>query len=236
MTSLGSGECLPGDPKLGVVAQLLRERFGVDRDVLVVGCGDGSEAMLLAELIESRVTGLDLRDDFLPEAREKVDLVVGDARELPFADRSFDLVFSYHTLEHVPRPEIAVAEMGRVTRENGGVWVGTPNRRRLVGYVGSRDALLRHKLVWNLEEWGERLRGRFRNELGAHAGFTSDELRALLAAQFDDVSDETSSYYALLYPRHRRVLSVFERIGLARFAYPSVYYAGGAPRVTDARS
>jgi len=176
------------------------------------------------------MTGVDILDRFHPGARRRVELVAADARRLPFAESSFDVVFSYHALEHIPQAHEAVAEMRRVLRPAGGFWIGTPNRSRLVGYLGSRDASARHKVLWNVNEWWTRLRGRFRNELGAHAGFTSREMRALLESEFDVVENETSAYYALLYPRHRRLLAAFERLGLDRYVYPSVYFAGTAPR------
>ncbi len=100
------------------------------------------------------------------------------------------------------------------------------NRSRLVGYLGSRDAWTRDKIVWNISDWRERLRGRFRNELGAHAGFTRGELHALLGDRFRLVVDETCAYYALLYPRHRRAFSILERLRLAKFVFPAVYFSG----------
>jgi SAM-dependent methyltransferase len=229
-----SWACEFGDAKLEAVGALLRRRFGHGLHVLAVGCGDGTEAAVLGELLESTVVGVDVEDEFHPDARGRVELVLADARRLPFPDGSFDLVFSYHALEHIPEPEKAVREMRRVVRPGGGVWVGTPNRSRLLGYLGSRDASTRDKIVWNLAEWRTRLRGRFRNELGAHAGFTRRELSRLLDPEFEVVEDDTSAYYALLYPRHRRLLAAFERLRLARFLYPSIYFAGHPGRTDEA--
>ena len=225
-TGASTWECSATDPKLAVVAELLRRRFGRQSRVLAVGCGDGTEAAVLADVLECDVVGVDVVDRFHPDARQRVELMVADAAELPFPDDSFDLVFSYHALEHIPRPLEAIAEMRRVVSDEGGLWVGTPNRSRLVGYIGSRDASTRDKIVWNISDWRERLRGRFRNELGAHAGFTRSELRALLGDRFRPVVDETCAYYALLYPRHRRAFSILERLRLAQFVFPAVYFSG----------
>jgi hypothetical protein len=41
--------------------------------------------------------------------------------------------------------------MARVLRDDDRFWIGTPNRCRLVGYLGSRDDGL-DKLRWNLSE------------------------------------------------------------------------------------
>jgi SAM-dependent methyltransferase len=218
--------CKAGDPKLEAIVRLLRRRFGHPKEILVVGCGDGTEAALISELLEAKVVGIDPADEFHPDAAGRVELIPADARELPFSEGSCDVVFSFHVLEHVPSPELAVAEMRRVVRPGGGFWIGTPNRSRLLGYLGSRDATRHEKIVWNLVDWRARLRGRFRNEFGAHAGFTRSELRAMLRASFRDVYDETAAYFALIYPRYRPTLSLLDRLGLSRFAYPAIYFSG----------
>ena len=40
------------------------------------------------------------------------------------------------------------------------------------------------KLQWNLSDYRSRLMNQFRNELGAHAGFSEKELSSLLGARF----------------------------------------------------
>ncbi len=222
---LVAAACSIDDPKLGAMAEILRARFGRPRKVLVVGCGDGSEAAVLAELLEASVTGIDVVEGFHPDARSRVELIVADATSLPFESGTFDLVFSYHALEHIASPGRAVAEMRRVLDEDGGCWIGTPNRSRVIGYLGSRDATRREKLTWNLADWRGRLQGRFRNELGAHAGFHESELGAMIRASFVQVHNETSAYYALVYASHQRLLGALERSRLSRFLYPAVYFS-----------
>lgn len=218
--------CEPGDAKLSAIALLMQERFGLGGRMLVIGCGDGSEAAVLADALDAAVVGIDLAEDFHPEALARVDLLVADARELPFENGSFDLVFSYHALEHIPSPDRVVGEMHRVLRHGGGFWIGTPNRSRIVGYIGSRDASRGDKIRWNIVEWRLRLRRRFRNELGAHAGFTPGELGGLLASRFSVVVDESFAYYSLVYPQFRRLFATAESLNLSRFLYPSVYFTG----------
>ncbi|MBI2325373.1 MAG: class I SAM-dependent methyltransferase, partial [Chloroflexi bacterium] len=52
-------------------------------------------------------------------ARRSVDLVLGDARGLPFPDASVDLVLSGGLLEHFRDPRPVLAEMARVLRPGG---------------------------------------------------------------------------------------------------------------------
>lgn len=216
------------DPKLETIVHLLQNRFNRPESILVIGCGDGLEAAILADRLATRVIGVDVSHAFDPDASKQVELRVADAMALPFDEGSFDLVFSFHVLEHVESPTRALAEMRRVLRSGGGFWIGTPSRSRLIGYIGSRDATPRQKLMWNIADWRARSRGRFRNELGAHAGFTRDELAGLLQGAFRTVEDETAAYYASLYPRHRRFLRVVDRLRLARYVYPALYFAGRA--------
>ena len=72
------------------------------------------------------VVAVDIVPDFLEEGRKRasadaanVEFVEGDAMALPFGEAEFDLAGSLKTLHHLPRPELAVAELARVTRPGG---------------------------------------------------------------------------------------------------------------------
>ena len=53
---------------------------------------------------------------------------VGDVRDLPFRDGSFDAIYSMGTIEHFDDTEGAVAEMARVLKTGGRAIIGVPNR------------------------------------------------------------------------------------------------------------
>jgi SAM-dependent methyltransferase len=95
-----------------------------DERALDVGAGAGALALALAPLVRE-VVGVDRVPELLELARERarglanVAFVEGDAESLPFEDGSFDLVGTLRTLHHVPRPELVVAELVRVTRPGG---------------------------------------------------------------------------------------------------------------------
>ncbi|NOT35618.1 MAG: class I SAM-dependent methyltransferase [Candidatus Eisenbacteria bacterium] len=192
------------------------------RRVLVVGCGDGTEAAHIASETGATVVGLDLDVD-ASRRRPGVHLLRADARRLPFRDATFDALYCYHVLEHVPSPERAVAEARRALGAGSVAFFGTPNRLRMVGYVGGRATTL-EKLQWNLADWGKRLTGRWSNAQGAHAGFSGGELSRMLATPFGSVSDVSVPYYCAKYPRLQPFWRWAFRFGVGRFLAPSVYF------------
>jgi SAM-dependent methyltransferase len=92
---------------------------------LDVGCGTGAltgTVLALADPVD--VVGVDPSEDFLANARARIidsrsNFRVGDARSLPFPDRSFDTVVSGLALNFVPGPGRAVAELARVATPGG---------------------------------------------------------------------------------------------------------------------
>jgi len=49
-----------------------------------------------------------------------------DIHDLPFKDSSFDAVVCISILEHIPRPQQAIAELHRVLKPGGKIWVQMP--------------------------------------------------------------------------------------------------------------
>jgi SAM-dependent methyltransferase len=97
-----------------------------DERVADAGTGPGTLALALAPLV-GEVVGVDLVPELLEEARRgapaNARFVEGDVTALPFEDFSFDLACSRRTLHHVSRPELALAELVRVVRIGGRVFV-----------------------------------------------------------------------------------------------------------------
>ena len=214
------------NPRTAAIGKILSER-GVQAGarIIVVGCGSGLEAAVLARQLDAQVLGIDIVEAFSPLARPHATLQKGDAQAMDFADGSFDVVFSYHALEHIPDPVKALQEMHRVLRPGGLYCVGTPNKARLLGYVGGNSSLA-EKIRWNLADWRARLAGRFKNELGAHAGFTSSELQGLLLRQFSSAEPVTRPYFMNLYARHPKTIAFLADSGLGQRLFPSIYFVG----------
>jgi len=97
-----------------------------DERALDAGTGAGTLALALAPLVRE-VVGVDLVPELLEAARRdapaNATFVEGDATALPVESFSFDLACSRRTLHHVSRPELALAELARVAKPGGRIFV-----------------------------------------------------------------------------------------------------------------
>lgn len=215
------------DRKTVSLADIVREYRGeTPLRLLVVGCGSGVEAAALAQHFGIKVTGIDIVPDFDPDAAVVADLRQGDATRMEFPDASFDFVYSFHVLEHIPDYRAALREIRRVLKPGGGYMIGTPNRTRLIGYLGSVGTPLSDKIRWNLADWSAKARGRFRNEYGAHAGYSAEELGDELVRTFTTAIDITAKYYYRVYSDKKPLVSALLRTGTWRWFFPAVYFYG----------
>jgi SAM-dependent methyltransferase len=213
--------------KTDATLKLIQNHCPPPTRILVVGCGSGLEAGILARSFMATTVGIDIGGQFefdLDGARP-AGLLLMDARNLAFPDSSFDLVYSFHALEHIPEPERALAEMARVLVNGGTFFVGTPNRSRLLGYIGT-DESLRDKILWNFNDWKMRIKGQWRNESGAHAGFEADQLRRMTLRAFGDAKNVTIDYYLYQYPRHPKLIKAIANPIVGNLIFPCVYMMG----------
>jgi len=223
------------DYKAGIVANLIRANVAKPPTrVLVVGCGTGREAAQLAIALGADVTGIDIAPRFDPAAGAIATLRQGDATAMDFPDGAFDLVYSYHALEHIPDFRRALREMRRVLAKDGSYFIGTPNRSRVVGYLGSEGTSLRKKLLWNANDWSARLRGKFRNEYGAHAGYTRTELQNELSAAIGPAKNLTLPYYLAVYAGKARYVRLLDQLGVSSLLFPAIYFIGRRGVTTSA--
>lgn len=125
--------------------------------VLELGFGTGNEVVDLARLVgpSGRVAGIDISSGMLEVAQRKltasgvttpIDLRLGDARELPFADSTFDAVYTSFTLELFPEGDIplVLAEAKRVLKPGGRIGVVSMAMVR----PGDRVSGLEKTYVW----------------------------------------------------------------------------------------
>jgi len=141
------------------VRTLIR-RYEARTPMLDAGCGTG---LNLAGMPAGSV-GIDLNPRNLELVRRRLPhqvAVEGDIEDMPFEDESFGTVVCTEVLEHVPYPEKALSEIGRVLRPGG----------MLIGSVPSRS------LVWKLRFLSSTCPG----DEPFHNEYTPDEIRTMLA-------------------------------------------------------
>jgi len=118
---------------------------------LDIGAGAGGNTRVLRSAgWES--TALEFSDAGVELARARgLDVVQGDARQIPFPDDHFGLVLAYDVLEHIEEDEQVVAEMARVLQPGGRALIAVPADMRLwsahdeaIGHVRryTRDSLV----------------------------------------------------------------------------------------------
>jgi 2-polyprenyl-3-methyl-5-hydroxy-6-metoxy-1,4-benzoquinol methylase len=92
--------------------------------VLDIGCGEGVLTEQWASRLGSRrVVGVDLEDpklraEWATRTRSNLEFRTTAGRRLEFATDEFDLVAAIEALEHIPQPELTIAEMARVARRS----------------------------------------------------------------------------------------------------------------------
>ena len=161
---------------------LVRLALQSGESVLDVGCGTGVFLPGLAAIVgpEGRVVGLDHSAAFLEDARkrlanaslsDRVELVEGDAHDLPFADATFDAAHCERVLMHLTDPARAIAEIQRVVRPGGRVVMAEvyPAGARMAHPDPEAEQLISAQLVSGMRNtsMGIALRG-----LVVEAGFT----------------------------------------------------------------
>lgn len=135
--------------------KILREQYGFDsvaareqavdfskpkgKKVLDIGTGSGWMAIVLAKRGYEVVT-IDIDDGALQRAKERAieegiaDYIIfkkDDATQLSFSDGTFDAVFSFDSMHHVPDCTQAVAEMFRVCKASGWIVISDLNANGL---------------------------------------------------------------------------------------------------------
>lgn len=92
-------------------------------NILDLCTGTGDLAKIIKKLYPlSTITGIDLSEKMIHIAKDKVRGVKffqGDATELPFSDKTFDIVTMGFGLRNIQNPEKAIEQIYRVLKPNG---------------------------------------------------------------------------------------------------------------------
>jgi ubiquinone/menaquinone biosynthesis C-methylase UbiE len=136
----------------------LQQHFALTKNssLLDVGCAKGFMLHDLVEAIPSiTVKGVDVSEYAITHAMEdlKPHIQVADARELPFDDKSFDVVIAINTIHNLDRDDcgMALQEIERVSRKGSFVTVDAyrneEEKERMYAWN------LTAKTIMSVEEW-----------------------------------------------------------------------------------
>ena len=141
------------------LSQHLSELIPLKSRVLDVGCGDG----LLAQLIAQKRPDIEIRGvDVLLRANGRFPIAEFDGENLPFADKSFEVVLFVDVLHHTENPLILLKEAKRVAKEcillkdhtRKGFLAGSI--LRLMDYVGNaKHGVSLPYNYWTEQQWTE---------------------------------------------------------------------------------
>ena len=119
-------------------------RLAAGNRVLDAACGEGYGSALLST-VAADVTGVDIDAVSVEHARARYATRLNlryeqaDATELPFADRAFDLVVSFETLEHLAAQERLLKGFARVLADDGVLVISSPDKRTYSELAGFRN-------------------------------------------------------------------------------------------------
>jgi len=101
-----------GHPFLKILENNINKYNLQNSKALEIGCGIG----LLQDVVQD-YTGIDIADTLQPYFHKT--FVKCSATSLSFKSNTFDLIWSYAVLEHIPDPEKALGEISRVLKPKG---------------------------------------------------------------------------------------------------------------------
>lgn len=199
-------------------------RPGAGLRVLDIGCGTGQSRKLYIDHAASYV-GVDLAGEALERARARFPSdtwQLADARALPFADGSFDLVCFSSVLHHIPDFGEALREGRRVLAQGGQVFAFDPNLLNpvMATFRHPRSPLYTDKGVSPNE--APLLPRRLRHAFG-EAGFSQIRQHAQSDIAYREVAPRLLNAGLQVF---NLVDHVFERAGLGRWFGTFVLTAG----------
>lgn len=198
--------------------------------ILDAGCGDGVLTHLIENSdLDTEVVGLDITSSKVKNAVEKtrdVEYVIGDARNLPFEDNSFDLVVCTEVLEHIDVYEIALDELVRISSDDIIITVPNAFSWKLLKYIAKYRFWGIYNIIKSLkvgyyDDYADYYWGLHRY---FHSGFLIKELKKRdVKVTNIDVSTIWDSIFEYLpkvtYPLLKKMDKIIKKTNFLHFGY-----------------
>jgi len=184
--------------------RFLRPGILAGKDVLEIGCGMGTHAAMLARA-GARLTAVDITQRAVATVVRRFEVFQlsgqieqADSEQLPFADASFDVIWSWGVIHHSSSTERCIAEITRVLKPGGRFLVMVYYRPSLVYYLHCgllRGVILAQLLHQSLQEIYTAASDGFYARV-----FTKKELQTLLEPHYRELTLSVVGLKAELLP------------------------------------
>ena len=120
-----------------ILSKILEKISLTGRERIVdIGCGDGGDCELFLKNINEAVAiDVEFNSNWRKNKKKGIEFSVADVCNLPFRDKSFDLVFEKDVLHHVKNNVKALEEILRITKTGGYIICVEANRYNPIFYV-----------------------------------------------------------------------------------------------------
>lgn len=156
------------------------------RDILDIGCASGYVCAEIKNLFpKAKVTGIDASETFIKFAKKThkgVDFLAADGHNMPFKDKTFDLIVCTEVLEHVVEPKKILAEAKRCLKNNG----------ELIVSMDSGSFLF--SLIWFF--WTKLGRGKVWKDAHIHT-FKGNSLKKMLESVGFKIKEGKKSHFGM---------------------------------------
>jgi ubiquinone/menaquinone biosynthesis C-methylase UbiE len=151
--------------------------------ILDIGCGDGALALILGKGA-AKVVGVDINSSAIDRANSMAAVTANSIQaeffcekleEAGFADGSFDKIFSFSVIEHIPNYREVLREAYRVLKPGGQMVISVDS---LMGM--SPERIERHRTVFSVQHYFTPINLR---KLLEEIGFTSVEVCSIFTSQ-----------------------------------------------------
>ena len=145
----------PNHPHEQLFNSFIDYKFIYKKNVLEVGCGLGSHASLLAKNCKKYI-GVDIAEYSIAFSKKRFQLmdirngsfILADAEKIPYADCSFDYIWSWGVIHHSSNTEKIVSEIHRVLKKNGKATIMVYNKNSIRYYwYGIYQGIFRLKFL-----------------------------------------------------------------------------------------